>query len=212
MHLDEKSNNGVDKARRELSDTLAESVRLLSKSVNTTFEAKFALTKPLNEDDFQWTSSDGRRSGVRNLHQVIKTLEKVTGSGEESVSTAEAEWNSVDSALRLSAREILGDQGFASLMTDANTQNAWYSRGHQEMLAEVKAEQQHVLQLFEEARRSAFEELKKIEEVSKPCKAFSIVALLTSKIEIPYATATDQYDAAKYRRYAWRRRLLKQTY
>lgn len=132
------------------------------------YNAKALLTVPLDKDQFRWNSADGKRSGVRNLNQVINSLERAIVSGEKDISAARAEWDKVDTVLRLSARETMGDHDFASLMTDVNALDTWYSQDHQAMLAELEAEQQHVRQLVEEAGRSACKDLEIIEEVVQP--------------------------------------------
>lgn len=125
-----------------------------------------AIASPLNEQELEWTSTDGKQSGKTMLGVRMKKFQKTIEAEEKEFERHFDEWTSVQAEFRHLASLIVGPDGLDSLLAGNFDPQSFIDAEQREMMEEIKAEQKAFLEQIEKAGMEAMEAMTESEKAS----------------------------------------------
>ena len=131
-------------------------------------EIKFndMIAKPLNEQELEWTSTDGKQSGKTTLGVRMKKFQKTIEAEEKEFERHFDEWTSVQAEFRHLASLIVGPDGLDKLLAGNFDPECVVDAERREMMEEIKAEQEAFMEQIEKAGLGALEAMTESEKAS----------------------------------------------
>ena len=124
------------------------------------------IMTPLNEQELEWTSTDGKQSGKTMLGARMKKFQKTIEAEEKEIERQLNEWTIVQAELHQVAAEIVGPDGFDSLLTGNFDPTSFINAEQREMMAEIEAEQKSFMEQIEKAGKESMEAMTESEKAS----------------------------------------------
>ena len=131
-------------------------------------ELKFhdMFANPLNEQELEWASTDGKQSGKTTLGVRMKKFEKTIEGEEKEFERHFDEWTSVQAELRHLASLIVGPDGLENLLAGNFDPESVVDAERIEMMEEIKAEQEAFMEQIEKIGLGALEAMAESEKAS----------------------------------------------
>ncbi len=125
-----------------------------------------AIANPLNEQELEWTSTDGKQSGKTMLGVRMKKFQKTIEAEEKELEQQFNEWTDVQAEFRQLASLIVGPVGLDDLLTGKFDPNSFVDAGQREMMAEMEVEQKIFMEQIEKIGKEAMESMMESEKAS----------------------------------------------
>ena len=132
-------------------------------------ELKFSdtIANPLNEQELEWTSMDGKQSGKTTLGVRMKKFQKTIEAEEKEFERHFDEWTSVQAEFRHLASLIVGPDGLDKLLAGSlSSPESFVDAERIEMMEEIKAEQEAFMEQIEKIGLEALEAMTESEKAS----------------------------------------------
>ena len=131
-------------------------------------ELKFndTIANPLNEQELEWTSTDGKQSGKTTLGVRMKKFQKTIEAEEKEFERYFDEWTSVQAEFRHLASLIVGPDGLDDLLAGNFDPETVVDVERIEMMEEIKAEQEAFMEQIEKVGLGALEAMTESEKAS----------------------------------------------
>ena len=131
-------------------------------------ELKFSdmIANPLNEQELEWTSTDGKQSGKTTLGVRMKKFQKTIEAEEKEFERHFDEWTSVQAEFRHLVSLIVGPDGLDDLLAGNFDPESVVDAERIEMMEEIKAEQEAFIEQVEKVGLGALEAMTESEKAS----------------------------------------------
>ena len=124
------------------------------------------IAKSLNEQELEWTSTDGKQSGKTMLGVRMKKFQKTIEAEEKELERHFDEWTNVEAEFRHLASLIVGPDGLDNLLAGNFDPKCFVDAEQREMMEEIKAEQEAFMEQVEKAGLGALEAMMESEKAS----------------------------------------------
>ena len=124
------------------------------------------IANPLDEQELEWISTDGKQSGKTTLGVRMKKFEKTIEAEEKEFERHFDEWTSVQAELRHLASLIVGPDGLESLLAGNFDPESVVDAERIEMVEEIKAEQEAFMEQIEKIGLAVLEAMTESEKAS----------------------------------------------
>lgn len=124
------------------------------------------IGNPLNEQELEWTSTDGTQSGKTMLGVRMKKLQRTIEAEEREFEQQFDEWTNVQAEFRHFASLILGPDGLDNLLAGNFDPDSFINAEQEEMKAEIEAQQKEFMEQIQEAGQEAMEAMTESEKAS----------------------------------------------
>ena len=125
-----------------------------------------AIANPLQEQELEWTSTDGKQSGKTMLGVRMKKFQKTIEAEEKEFERHFEEWTHVQAEFRHLASLIVGPDGLDNLLAGTLDPNSFVDAEQREMMAEIEAEQKVFMEQIEKAGMEAMQAMEESEKAS----------------------------------------------
>ena len=133
----------------------------------------------LDEQELEWTSTDGKQCGTTMLGVRMKKFQKTIENEEKEFERQFDEWTHVQAEFRHLASLIVGPDGLDNLLAGKFDPNTCVDAEQREMMEEIEAEQKVFMEQIEKAGKEAMEAMTESEKVSSPWLSLSNSHVLT---------------------------------
>ena len=164
--IEESSIAALNATYHALSQRLVDSHDFFSQREQDAIKVSDAIAIPLNEQELEWTSTDGKQSGTTVLGVRMKKFQKTIEAEEKEFERHFAEWTSVQAEFRQLASLIVGPDGLDNLLAGNFDPKSFVDAEQREMMAEIKAEQKAFMEQIEKAGVEAMEAMTESEKAS----------------------------------------------
>ncbi len=127
-----------------------------------------AFVDPLNEQELEWTSTDGKQSGKTLLGLRMKKCQKTIEAGEKEFVHQHDEWTRLQAEIRDFASLVVGPDGLENLLAGNFDPACFIDAEQREMMEEIEAEQKAFMEQIEKAGQEAMEAMTESEKASNP--------------------------------------------
>ncbi len=125
-----------------------------------------AIANPLNEQELEWISTDGKQSGKTMLGVRMKKFQKTIEAEEKELEHQFNEWTDVQAEIRQLALLIVGPDGLDDLLTGKVDPSSFIDAEQREMMAEMEVEQKLFMEQIEKIGKEAMEAMMESEKAS----------------------------------------------
>lgn len=125
-----------------------------------------AIGNPLDEQELEWTSTDGKQSGKTMLGVRMKKLQRTIEAEERESQQQFDAWTNVQTEFRQVASQILGPDGLDNLLAGNFDPYSFVNLEREGMKLEIEAQQKAFMQQIEEAGQEAMEAMTESEKAS----------------------------------------------
>ena len=131
-------------------------------------ELKFTdtIANPLDEQELEWTSTDGKQSGKTMLGVRMKKFQKTIEAEEKEFERHYDEWTKVEAEFRHLASLMVGPDGLDNLLAGTFDPKCFLDAEQRQMMEEIKAEQASFMKQLEEVGLGAVEAMVESEKAS----------------------------------------------
>ena len=164
--IEEKAIAALDATYRTLSQRLVDSYDFFRQREQDAIKVHDAIVTSLNEQELEWTSTDGKQSGKTMLGVRMKKFQKTIEAEEKEFERQFDEWTKVQDEFRQIASQIVGPDGLDRLLAGNFDPNSFVDAEQREMMAEIEAEQKLFMEKIERAGYEAMEAMTESEKVS----------------------------------------------
>lgn len=164
--IEERAIAALDATYLALSQRLVGSHNFFNQREQDTTKFNEAIASPLNEQELEWTSTDGKQSGKTMLGVRMKKFQKTIEVEAKEFERHFDEWTGVQAELRHLASLIVGPDGLDSLLAGNFDPESFNDPEQGEMMEEIKAEQKVFMEQIEKAGMEAMEAMTESEKAS----------------------------------------------
>lgn len=127
-----------------------------------------AIANPLQDQELEWTSTDGKQSGKTMLGVRMKKFQKTIEAEEKELDRHFDEWKRVQAEFRHIASLIVGPDGLDNLLAGNFDPNNFVDAEQRQMMEEIEAEQKVFMEQIEKAGMEAMQAMTESEKASSP--------------------------------------------
>lgn len=138
-----------------------------------------AIADPLEEQELEWTSTDGKQSGKTMLGVRMKKFRKTIEAEEKEFERQFDEWTEVQAEFRHFASLIIGPDGLDNLLAGNFDPNSFVDAEQREMMEEIEAERKVFMEQIEKAGQEAMEAMTESDKACNPWLSSSYFRMLT---------------------------------
>ena len=165
--IQNKANANIDEAsigfeRRLIAadKQLREKEQGLRKDIQT-------LTQSLKDEELEWISADGNRTGITTLGSRMHRLQKTVDTQEQELARQLDDWNKCQAELREMVLQYFGPDGLKQMEEGMFEVGNALSAELEEFKEEIDAEKKRFAAMIKEARNASIKQMKQSEEVSR---------------------------------------------
>ena len=129
-------------------------------------EDKQAMIQPFQDDELEWISADGNRTGTTILGSRMKRFHKTIEANTQELARQLDDWNKCQAQLRDMVLELFGPEGLKQMEDGVFEVGNALSEEFKEFKAEIDAEKKKFATMIKEARNASVRQMKESEEVS----------------------------------------------
>ena len=166
--IEERAIAALDATYLALSQRLVDSHDFFNQREQDAIKVNDAIANPFNEQELEWTSTDGKQSGKTMLGVRMKKFHKTIEVEEEEFERHFDEWTTVQAEFRHLASLIVGPDGLDNLMAGNFDPESFVDAEQREMMEEIKAEQKAFMEQIEKVGQEALEAMTESEKASNP--------------------------------------------
>lgn len=155
--VEEKATAILDATYLALSQRLVDSYDFFDQREQDAIKVSDAIADPLEEQELEWTSTDGKQSGKTMLGVRMKKFRKTIEAEEKEFERQFDEWTEVQAEFRHFASLIIGPDGLDNLLAGNFDPNSFVDAEQREMMEEIEAERKVFMEQIEKAGQEAME-------------------------------------------------------
>lgn len=163
-----------------ISKRLVESYEFFQQREQDQIKLSDAFANPLEEQELEWTSTDGKQSGKTTLGVRMRKCQKTIEAEEKEFEHQYDEWTSVQAEFRQMASLIIGPDGLDNLLAGTFDPNCYVDAERREMMEEIEAQQKEFMDQIEKASEEAMEAMTESEKASSPWLSSLYFRMLTT--------------------------------
>lgn len=163
----------LDATYLALAQCLVDSHDLFNQREQDAVKINDAFASPLQEQELEWTSTDGKQSGKTMLGVRMKKFQKTVEAEEKEFERQFDEWTRVQAEFRHIASLIVGPDGLDNLLAGNFDPDTFIDAEQREMMEEIEAEQKLFMEQIEQAGKEAMEAMTESEKASSLCLSSS---------------------------------------
>ena len=165
-HIQNKANAEIDAASRGFEQRLTITDQHLREKEQDLLKETQALTQPLKDEELEWTSKDGNRTGTTTLGVRMNKLQKAVNTHEQELARQLDDWNKCQAELRDMVLQYFGPEGLKQMEEGMFEVGNALSEEFKEFKEEIDAEKKRFATMIKEARNASVKQMKQSEEVS----------------------------------------------
>ena len=165
-HIQNKANADIDAASLGFEQRLTIADQHLREKEQDLFKETQAMTQPLKDEELEWTSADGNRTGTTILGVRMNKLQKAVDAHEQELARQLDEWNKCQAELRDMVLQYFGPEGLKQMEEGIFEVGNALSEEFMEFKEEIDAEKKRFATMIKEARNASVKQMKQSEEVS----------------------------------------------
>ena len=165
-HIQNKANADIDAASLGFEQRLTIADQHLREKEQDLLKETQALTQPLKDEELEWTSTDGNRTGTTILGLRMNKLQKAVDTHEQELTRQLDDWNKCQAELRDMVLQFFGPQGLKQMEEGMFEVGNALSEEFKEFKEEIDAEKKRFATMIKEARNASVKQMKQSEEVS----------------------------------------------
>lgn len=164
--IQNKANAAIDEASLGFEQRLTAADKQLREKEQDLRKDIQALTIPLKDEELEWISTDGNRTGTTTLGSRMHKLQKTVDTQEQELARQLDDWNKCQAELREMVLQYFGPEGLKQMEEGMFEVGNALSEEFKEFKEEIDAEKKRFANMIKEARNASVEQMKQSEEVS----------------------------------------------
>lgn len=165
-HIQNKANADIDEASLGFEQRLTTAEQHLREKEQDLRKDAQALAQPLKDEELEWISADGNRTGTTTLGSRMKRLQKTVDTQEQELAYQLDDWNNCQTELREMVLQYFGPEGLKQMEEGMFEVGNALSEEFMEFKEEIDAEKKRFAAMIKEARNASVKQMKQSEEVS----------------------------------------------
>lgn len=171
--IEEKALALLDVTYSNLSKRLVDSYESFDQREQDLIKVTDTIGNPLNEQELEWTSTDGKQSGKTMLGVRMKKFQRTIEAEERELEQQFDQWTSVQAEIRNFASLILGPDGLDNLLAGKFDPDSFINIEWEKMKQEIETQQKAFMEQIERAGQEAMEAMTESEKASS-CLHFTM--------------------------------------
>ena len=160
------ANADIDAASFGFKQRLTETDQHFREKEQALLEDKQAMIQPFQDDELEWISADGNRTGTTILGSRMKKFHKTVEANAQELARQLDDWNKCQAQLRDMVLELFGPEGLKQMEDGVFEVGNALSEEFKEFKEEIDAEKKKFATMIKEARNASVKQMKESEEVS----------------------------------------------
>ena len=160
------ANADIDAASLGFKQRLTETDQHFREKEHDLLEDKQAMIQPFQDDELEWISADGNRTGTTILGSRMKRFHKTVEANAQELARQLDDWNKCQAQLRDMVLELFGPEGLKQMEDGVFEVGNALSEEFKEFKEEIDAEKKKFATMIKEARNASVKQMKESEEVS----------------------------------------------
>ena len=160
------ANADIDAAFRGLEQRLTISDQRFREQEQDALKENQALTQPFQDDELDWISADGNRTGTTILSSRMKKFQKTLDTQEQKLAGHLDEWNKCQAEFRDIIVEYFGPEGLKQMEEGVFEVGNALSEEYKEFKEEIDAEKKRFAAMLKKSGDTSVERMKESEKVS----------------------------------------------
>ena len=165
-HIQHKANADIDAASLGFEERLTASDQHFREKEQDLLEINRAMTQPFEDDELEWISADGNRTGTTILGSRMKRFNKTVETNAQELARQLDDWNKCQAELRDMVLQYLGPEGLKQMEEGVFEVGNALSDEFKEFKEEIDAEKKRFANMIKESRNASIKQIKASEEVS----------------------------------------------
>ncbi|KAK0514629.1 hypothetical protein JMJ35_003246 [Cladonia borealis] len=163
-HIQHMANADIDAASLGFKQRLTETDQHFREKEQDLLEDKQAMIQPFQDDELEWISADGNRTGTTILGSRMKRFHKTVEANAQELARQLDDWNKCQAQLRDMVLEIFGPEGLKQMEEGVFEVGNALSEEFKEFKEEIDAEKKRFATMIKEARNASVKQMKESEE------------------------------------------------
>ena len=160
------ANADIDAASLGFKQRLTELDQHFRQEEQDLLEDKQAMIQPFQDEELEWISADGNRTGTTVLGSRMKRFHKTVEANAQELARQLDDWNKCQAQLRDMVLELFGPEGLKQMKDGVFEVGNALSEEFKEFKEEIDAEKKKFATMIKEARNASVKQMKESEEVS----------------------------------------------
>ena len=160
------ANADIDAASLGFKQRLIELDQHFREKEQDLLEDKQAMIQPFQDEELEWISADGSRTGTTILGSRMKRFHKTVEANAQDLARQLDDWNKCQAQLRDMVLELFGSKGLKQMEDGVFEVGNALSEEFKEFKEEIDAEKKKFATMINEARNASVKQMKESEEVS----------------------------------------------
>ena len=177
--IEERAIATLDAVYHTLSEHLVESYDFFTQREQDLVNVHDTLVRSLVDQELEWKSTDGKKSGKTMLGVRMKKFQKTIDEEEKEFKHQYDEWTRVQDDFRQIASHIVGPDGLDNLLAGNFDPDCFVNAERAQMMEEIEAEKRSFMEQIEMAGQEAMEAMTESEKVSSSLLCLLYYRLLT---------------------------------
>ncbi len=165
-HIQNMANADIDAAFVGLEQRLTISDQHFREKEQDVLKDGQALTKPFKDEELEWISTDGNRTGTTILGLRMKKLQKTVDTHEQQLACHLDDWNKCQAELQNMVVEYFGPEGLKQTEAGVYEVGNALSEEFKEFKEEIDAEKKRFATMLKDSGNTFVEQMKESEKVS----------------------------------------------
>ena len=160
------ANADIDAASLGFEQRLTASDQHFREKEQEVLEDNQALIQPFQDEELEWISNEGNRTGKTILGLRMKRFHKTVETHAQELACHLDDWNKCQAELRDMVLEYFGPEGLKQMEEGIFEVGNALSEEFKEFKEEIDAEKKRFATMIKEARNTSVKQMKESEEVS----------------------------------------------
>ncbi len=169
-HIQQMANADIDAASLGFEQRLTVSDQHFREKEQDVLEDNQAMTQPFQDEELEWISAEGNRTGKTILGLRMKKFHKTVETHAQELACHLDDWNKCQAELRDMVLEYFGPEGLKQMEEGTFEVGNALSEEFKEFKEEIDGEKKRFAIMIKESRNASIKQMKESEEVSDSIK------------------------------------------
>lgn len=165
-YIQHMANADIDAVSLGFEQRLTTSDQRFREKEQDLLEGSQAMTQPFQDDELEWISTDGNRTGTTILGSRMKKFHKTVETHAQELARQLDDWNKCQAELRDMVLQYFGPEGLNQMEEGMFEVGNALSEEFKEFKKEIDAEKKRFATMIKESRNASVKQMKESEEVS----------------------------------------------
>lgn len=163
-YIQHMANADIDAVSLGFEQRLTTSDQRFREKEQDLLEGSQAMTQPFQDDELEWISTDGNRTGTTILGSRMKKFHKTVETHAQELARQLDDWNKCQAELRDMVLQYFGPEGLNQMEEGMFEVGNALSEEFKEFKKEIDAEKKRFATMIKESRNASVKQMKESEE------------------------------------------------